>query len=623
MRRSIALAAALVLGLGALGSPQAHADDTVEVTVLATTDLHGNIFNWDYFRDKPYSDKTGNRIGVAHAASAINQIRAERGAEKVIVVDNGDTIQGSPLATYYAKTAPITTTGETHPMAKALNTIGYDAANVGNHEFNYGLDFLAKYEEQLDAPLLGANVTKLSTGLPAYQPYHLEKRTIDGKEVTVGFLGLTTPGSMVWDRAHLEGVVRIEDMVASAQKFVPQVRAAGADLVVVLSHAGIGVSSVGGLPPENPADDIARKVPGIDAIVIGHTHKDAPEHWETNETTGKKVLISQARYWGSGIVDLRFELTRNDGGWQLTKSGAKAHYSKDFDADPAVSAATKDAHEKTISHVNTKIATSDEELPATESRYRDTPIIDYIQMVQTATVQKALATTEHANLPVLSLAAPFSRTAIFPKGDVTIRDMAGLYIYDNTLEAVKLTGSQVRDFLEYSAKYFADLPPGAAFDPETMTGVERGGEPVRDYHYDIISGLRYEIDLAKPVGQRIITLQMPDGTPVADDQEFVVAINNYRRSGGGNFPHVSTAPVVYNDLLEIRQELIDWAIAKKRINSADFFVRNWRLVINGKPVFADDVWPDAPAKPAPKPAPAPAPDKPGAKPKPKLPKTGA
>ena len=623
MRRSIVLILALLLGFTA---PVAHADDTVEVTVLATTDVHGHVLNWDYFRNATYQDRSGHQVGMAQAATAINQIRAERGADSVVVVDNGDAIQGTPLTTYYAKQAPITTTGATHPMAAAFNTVGYDATVIGNHEFNYGLDLLATYESQLDAPLLAANVVKVSDGSNAYTPYHLEKRTIEGQEVTIGILGLTTPGSMVWDKAHLSGVLRIDDMVTSARTWVPRLREAGADVVVVLSHAGVGVSSyTGDLPPENPADEIARQVPGIDAIVVGHTHKDVPEQWETNAATGKKVLLSQPRFWASSVAELTFDLTRDGDGWQVTTKGAKAHYMKDFAPDAKVTEAVKGPHDVTVAYVNTRIATSKEELPATESRYRDTPIIDYIQMVQTATVKKGLAGGRYANLPVLSLAAPFSRTAVFPKGDVTIRDMAGLYIYDNTLQARLLTGAQVRDYLEYSAKYFAEVPPGGTFDPETMTGVERNGEPVRDYNYDIISGLRYEIDLSRPLGQRIVTLQHPDGTPVAADEQFVVAINNYRASGGGIFPHVTDAPVVYDDLLEIRQELIDWASERGVIDQADFFVRNWRLVIDGKPVFEGDVW-DTPTPPAPSPAPttpAPGPSKPQPPhPKPGLPKTG-
>lgn len=628
MRKTAAFTA-LALGLGIL-SPmplaQAADGDTATLTVVSTTDLHGYMRNWDYFRDAEYSDKAGNKIGLANAAAAIDQIREERGDESVIVVDNGDFLQGSSLATYYAKQEPITATGQTHPVAASFNAVGYDLLNLGNHEFNYGMDYLHKFQSQADAPLLGANVIDVATGKPAFDPYTIVERQIGDATVKVGFLGLTTPGSMIWDKANLEGRIEIRDMVDSAKQWVPKVREAGADVVVVMAHAGVGMSSYtvsDKIGAENPADKIAAEVPGIDAIVIGHTHQEAPEQWVTNESTGEKVLLTQPFFWGRGVSDMQFQLEQSDGKWKVISKKAELRYSKDYEPSQKVLDATADGHAKTVAYVNKKIATSVDELPATESRYRDTAIIDYIQMVQTETVKKSLDGTEYADLPVLSLAAPFSRTAVFPKGDVTIRDMAALYIYDNTLEAVVMDGKQVREFLEWSAKYFAQVKPGEKFDPETMTSVQHEGQQVWDYMYDIASGINYEIDLSKPVGQRIKNVTMPDGTPVKDNQKFVVAANNYRRSGGGNFPHISDAPVVHNDLLEIRQLLIDWAVEHGTIDAKDFFKRNWRLTIDGQPIFADDVLDvvegDEPG-PSPEPTPGePKPSKPG---RPGLPKTG-
>jgi 2',3'-cyclic-nucleotide 2'-phosphodiesterase / 3'-nucleotidase len=235
-------------------------------------------------------------------------------------------------------------------------------------------------------------------------------------------------------------------------------------------------------------------------------------------------------------------------------------------------------HAKTVAYVNQVVATSTAELSAAESRYKDTPILDYINKVQTDTVTAALAGGEYAALPVLSIAAPFSRTAVFPQGDVKIRDVAGLYVFDNTLEAVVLTGAEVKAYLEYSAKYFVTLPVGATPDPATISD-----PAVPDYNYDVFSGVDYDIDISLPVGSRITRLEIA-GVPVAPDARFVVAVNNYRRSGGGNFPGIVKTQV-YNAQQEIRQLLIDWAQAKGEINPADFFVPNWRLVRAGVPVF--------------------------------------
>lgn len=553
---------------------------------MATTDVHGNVLDWDYFRDRPGSALYGTGIGLARASTIINAIRDREGAESVIVVDNGDTIQGTPLSYYYARVERVTATGRDHPLAVAYNTIGYDAQVVGNHDFNYGLDLLGAYEQDLDFPLLGANVLDATTGQPTLPPYTLVTRRVPGHEpVTVGVLGLTTPGSMVWDKRSLEGKVTIEDMVTSAATWVPRMKAAGADVVVVLSHAGIGSTSyaIDGLGAENAADRIAQ-VPDIDAIVMGHTHGSVVADHVTNTTTGAEVLLTQPLPWAQQVSEITFRLEQVHGRWVVGGSRAEVHESGGVEPDRAVVDAVQPYHDAAVAYINEVIATSTRELPAATSRFQDTAIMDYVQMVQTRTVTEALAGGPYVDLPVLSIVAPFSRTAVFPEGDVTVRDMAGLYLYDNTLEAVLMTGSQVKHYLEFSARYYGGVQPGTAFDPETHTGVGHDGLPGWDYNYDILSGVDYCIDLARPVGDRIVDLTL-EGTAVSADQRFVVAVNSYRRAGGGNFPHISTAPVVYDEQQEIRQLLIDWASANGTIDPDDFFVDNWALLVDGRPAL--------------------------------------
>jgi len=271
-----------------------------------------------------------------------------------------------------------------------------------------------------------------------------------------------------------------------------------------------------------------------------------------------------------------FTLVRSRGGWSITTKAATTLNTNTVEADPRVLATVRAQHAKTVAYVNQVVAKSTVELSAAESRYKDTAILDYINKVQTDTVAAALGTA----LPVLSIAAPFSRTALFPAGEVKIKDVAGLYIYDNTLEAVVLTGAEVRAYLEYSAKYFRTLAVGAPVDAANISD-----PAVPDYNYDTLSGVDYDIDISKPVGQRITRLVHPGtATPVGDAEQFVVAVNNYRRSGGGNFPGIVKTQV-YNAQQEIRQLLIDWAQAKGEINPADFFVANWQLVREGVPVF--------------------------------------
>ncbi|MFI5491794.1 bifunctional metallophosphatase/5'-nucleotidase [Actinoplanes sp. NPDC051859] len=585
-RRSVlaVAAAGAAAPVVASGAAEAHpaGPKTYDLTVLGTSDTHGNVFNWDYYRDLEYDDSAHNDVGVAKLAALVNQIRAERRGKATLVLDAGDTIQGTPLATYYAKQEPITSTGERHPMARAMNVLHYDAVTLGNHEFNYGLPLLHLWIRQLGFPALAANAVDAKSGKPAFTPYVIKKVCLGPGAPTlrVGILGLTNPGVAIWDKANVEGKLVFQDMISTAAKWVPIMRARGADLVLISAHGGdSGTSSYGPeLPNENPCALIAEQVPGIDAILFGHAHREVPERFVANQQTGAQVLLSEPSKWGQRLTRMDFTLVRERGRWSITSKKAAALNTNTVTEDPKVLAAVRSQHNKTVAYVNQVVAQSTEELSAAESRYKDTAILDYINKVQIDTVTAALAGTEHAALPVLAITAPFSRTAVFPKGDVKIKDVAGLYIYDNTLEAVVLTGAEVRTYLEFSARYFVTLPVGATPDPATIND-----PAIPDYNYDVFSGLDYDIDISQPIGSRITRLELA-GAPVAADARFVVAVNNYRRSGGGNFPGI-VKEQVYNAQQEIRQLLIDWAQAKGAINPADFAVSNWRLVRAGVPVF--------------------------------------
>ncbi|OLR90623.1 5'-nucleotidase C-terminal domain-containing protein [Actinokineospora bangkokensis] len=578
------LAAGVVVA-SAAAAPQAAAGAPARatITLMESSDLHGNALNWDYFRNTEYDDSAHNDVGLAKVATLVDRVRADRGRGRTLLLDSGDTLQGTSLDYYYAKVEPITSTGAVHPMAAAMNAIGYDAVTLGNHEFNYGLPLLAEWVKQMKAPVLGANAVDARTGLPKYQPFVMKRMDAGGKRpVTVGVLGLTNPGIALWDKANVDGKLKFHDLVQTARFWVPVMKLLGADVVVVTAHAGDnGMSSyTGDIPVENASAMVAEEVPGIDAVLFGHAHNDVPQRFVTNKKTGKQVLLTEPSKWGQRLSVVDFTLQESRGGWAVVDKRSTTLNTNTVPEDPKIKALVQGAHDKTVAYVNQTVAQSTEELSAAQSPYRDTAILDYIQQVQTETVTAALAGTPQAGLPVLSIAAPFSRTAVFPAGPVSIRDIAGLYIYDNTLQAVTLTGSQVKDYLEHSARYFNQLPAGAPVDPATLTNAH--GLP--DYNYDVLSGVTYDIDISKPEGSRITGLSY-GGAPVTPDQQFAVAINNYRQSGGGGFPHVSTAPVVYNAQVEIRQALIDYATAKGTINPADFYRENWRLTREGVPVF--------------------------------------
>lgn len=594
------LTAAVVGGAGLAGitAPDADAHGRpgsrdFRLTVLGTTDLHGHVYNWDYFKNAEYDDKAHNDVGAAKCATLIKAMRKERGEHTCLTLDAGDTIQGTPLAYYFAKIEPISRTVK-HPMAVAMNAIKYDAAALGNHEFNYGMDLLRTFQRQLHHPLLGANALDWNSGRPVFPPYTFKRIWAGGRLLTVGILGLVTPGVAIWDKANVEGKVKFNGIVEQAKVMVPQMKRWGADIVVVSCHSGADTSSSYGdaLPyPENASTLLAQQVPDIDAILVGHAHVEIPQRFVTNEQTGKQVLLSEPDYWGMRVTVMDLNLSYQRGRWSVASSSATLLNANTVPEDPQVASLVRSAHQKVLTYVNSKIGTCTQEMTGATACWEDSAAVDFINLVQATTVKAGLAGTADADTPVLSIAAPFSRDAVIPAGDVTVRDVAGLYIYDNTLLGIKFTGAQVKAYLEKSATYFQQVSGPGPFPSSQVTNAVTPTAPngTPDYNYDVMGGLDQrltydiDIDIAQAPGSRIKNLQY-GGAAVGDSDPFVIAINNYRQSGGGGFPDVTTAPVVYNRQGEIRQALIDYVTAKGQIDPPSFHTIDWRLVSNGAPI---------------------------------------
>ncbi|MER6285363.1 bifunctional metallophosphatase/5'-nucleotidase [Streptomyces sviceus] len=557
---------------------------TWSFSVLGTTDLHSHVFDWDYYLDKAYSDSKGNSVGVARVATLIKQQREAKGEEHVLLVDAGDIIQGTSLAYYFARVRPITDKGAPkHPMAVAMNHMRYDAAALGNHEFNYGIEVLRKFESQCRFPLLGANALDAKTLRPAFQPYTVKRICVPGApDIKVGILGLTNPGIALWDKDNVSGKMVFPGLVEQAKKYVPRLRALGCDVVFLTDHSGLdGSSSYGDELPyvENASNLVAQQVPGIDAILVGHTHVEVPSYTVKNDETGEDVLLSEPYCWGYRLSVFDFELELVRGQWKVTKKTAQTLNPNTVDEDPEIKKLLEADHELVVKYVNTAVGTCTEDLSAADSCWKDVPIMDFIHQVQMDTVKAGLSASDAA-LPLISVAAPFSRTADIPAGSVTIKDIAGLYIYDNTLYGKKLTGAQLKDYLEYAAKYYHQVPAGTAVDTATLTNANN----FWDYMYDTAAGVSYDIDIAAAEGSRIKNLTC-NGTPVADDQVFVVAVNNYRANGGSGYPHIAAADIAYSSTNEIRQLMIDYVTSKGSLDPKDFAVTNWRLTQGGTPVF--------------------------------------
>ncbi|MFE4869637.1 bifunctional metallophosphatase/5'-nucleotidase [Streptomyces sp. NPDC056682] len=563
-----------------------HEPKRYAFTVMGTTDLHGHVFNWDYFTDKEYDDAGHNDVGLAKISTLVEQVRKEKGHRNTLLIDAGDIIQGTQLAYYYARVEPITGSngkpGPEHPMALAMNHMRYDAAALGNHEFNYGIPTLRAFQEQLNFPLLGANALHAKTLKPAFPPYTVRCLKVPhGPDVKVGILGLTNPGIAIWDKANVQGQMTFPGLVEQAKIYVPKLRALGCDVVICTDHSGLdGSTSYGdALPyPENASSLVAEQVPGIDAILVGHTHKEVASRTVVNKETGKSVVLSEPYMWGMRLSVFDFALEFSRGRWHVTSVTADVRNANTVAEDPVVAKLVKAEHDKVVAYVNQVVGTNGAEMRSVEAPYKDVPIIDLINHIQAETVKTALASSQYASLPVLSQAACFSRSAVIPAGKVTIRDVAGLYVYENTLEARLLTGAQVRAYLEFSANYYVQTT--GKVDPAAITNANS----TPDYNYDVVSGVSYEIDIAKPAGSRIANV-MFQGKPLDDKARFVLAVNNYRANGGGNFPGVATAQQVWSSSEEIRNTMIAWVKAKGVIDQAEFASVDWKLTQNGVAVF--------------------------------------
>ncbi|MEV0740254.1 5'-nucleotidase C-terminal domain-containing protein [Streptomyces sp. NPDC050549] len=560
---------------------------TWSFSILGTTDLHSHVFNWDYYSDKAYSDSKGNTYGIARIATLVKNIRAEKGEDRVLLVDAGDIIQGTSLASYYASVDPITgkdgKRGPKHPMAIAMNEMRYDAAALGNHEFNYGIEVVRTFEKQCHFPLLGANALDAKTLKPAFKPYTVKRIRVPGApDIKVGILGLTNPGIALWDKDNVSGKMTFTGLVEQAKKYVPRLRALGCDVVFLTDHSGLdGSTSWGDELPyvENASNLVAEQVPGIDAILVGHTHTEVATYTVKNEETGKEVVLSEPYCYGYRLSVFDFELELEHGCWKVTSTTSTTINSNTVAEDPTITELLTADHNLVVKYVNTAIGTCTAAMSTAEACWKDVPAIDFIHQVQMDAVKSGLSTADAA-LPLISVAACFSRTAVIPAGDVTIRDVAGLYIYENTLYGKKLTGAQLKDYLEFAAKYYHQVPAGTKVDTSTLTNANS----FWDYMYDTAAGVDYEIDIAAAEGSRIKNLTY-NGTAVADDQVFVVAVNNYRANGGSGYPHIAAAETAYSSTNQVRDLMIAYATAKGTINPTAFAATNWKLTQDGTAVF--------------------------------------
>lgn len=537
--------------------------------VLATTDIHASILPYDYFTDAPT-----NGLGLTCIAAVAEAARAE--AANTLTLDNGDFLQGNPLADYvaYEKGAEGMTA---HPVLRAMSAMGIEAAALGNHEFNYGLGFLEAALAVAEFPVVSANVLTARGATPLEDrtllpPYVILERSLtDGAgrslPIRIGVIGFVAPQIVLWDRRHLEGRIESRDILETARAWVPELRRAGADIVIALSHSGFG--AVEPAPGDENVSAALAQVPGIDALIAGHTHQIFPGpgfegHPLANAAAGLfgRTPAVMPGFWGShlGLIDLL--LGREGDRWQVLGAQVSVRAARPTAtavsrAAAAVRAAAEPEHSETLSYIRRPVGRTTVPLTTYFALVSGTAALQLVADAQRDYIARMLKGTAREVLPVLSATAPFKAGGRagpdfytdIPAGELALKNIADLYYFPNTIRAVEVTGAELRGWLERAAGLFNHIRRGVAdqmlIDPAFST-----------HNFDVIHGIRYRIDpsapsrfdrdgaLVEPGAQRITELLF-EGRPVRPDERFVVATNNYRADGSGAFPGARSENIIF------------------------------------------------------------------------------
>jgi 2',3'-cyclic-nucleotide 2'-phosphodiesterase/3'-nucleotidase len=611
---SIALAAmAMLAACSNSSTPGIIPGTTSQLTLMETTDIHSNVMSYDYF--KLAEDKS---IGLERTAALIKAMRAA--SANSMLFDNGDTIQGTALSDYQALVNPIDC-GTTMAVYKVMNTLQYDAGGIGNHEFNFGLPFLGQVtgnQFQVDGvtapakcagpnfPQVLANVMSSKTRAPLMQPYVILERSFTAVDpngttikvpVKVGVIAFTPPAILNWDKRFLDGKVYTDGIRETATKYVTEMRAKGADIVVAISHGGLDNSPYS--PSMENGNYYLSQVPGIDAMLLGHSHQIFPDAASTQPQFNLpgvdkvKGLVNgvptvMANLWGKHLGVIKLSLRWDGFHWVVdtSKTVTQAVPIKNTDGsfvtpDASIAPLVATEHQATINYVKTPVGTTNFNMASYFADVGDVTAIQVVNQAQADYVSNYVKANlpQFASLPVLSVSAPFKSGFAggndytdVAAGNVAINNAADLYLFPNTVYAVKVNGAEIKAWLETAAARFNKIDPNLAA-PQELISTFPG------FNFDVFTSadMQYEIDVTQALNSRIKNL-MYKGAPISPTQEFIVATNNYRASGGGNFPGLDGSKTIYASPDANRDVLISYIKAQKNLSLAsNGSTRSWRF----------------------------------------------
>lgn len=527
-------------------TPSAAQPESAHVVIVATTDVHGRALAWDYVRDR---EAPG---GLSRAAAILTTLRAQY-PDQVVLVDAGDLLEGNPFAAYFGRIERR----RPNPLVDALNALRYDAATPGNHDFDFGVDRLWEAGTDATYRYVSAN---LVAGARDSLLFPATLVVLRGG-VRVGITGFTTPGVMVWDRRQLAGRVRVRPIAAAAPAAIAALDRAGVDLKVVLVHSGLDETSsydTSGVGPENAARSFADLSRRPDLVVVGHTHR------EIRDSVINGVHFVQPKPWALSLSVVHVWFVRGDSGsrasgtgrWRISGIRADLIPLATVAEAPALPTRLTDAHQRVRAWADEAIGTAGPGFEGRYARAEDTPLLDFINEVQRRRAGAQLAAT-----------ADFDVSAGLPDGTVRRRDVAGIYPYENTLVAVRISGRQLKDYLEQATRYYRGFTPGGRLVDDAVPG----------YDFDAISGAAYRIDLTRAVGQRIVALGV-NGHAVLPTDSFTLATNSYRAAGGGGYDMLRGSPIVYDRGESVADLLMDEIRTAGTVQASAYFTPSWGIL---------------------------------------------